>query len=73
MDKLIGRWSYWVGVSCAAIATLWRLANALNLLPASTGRSGIDISYLSFLHFSFVLFLVTMATACYAWMSSQSK
>lgn len=71
MEKLIGRWSYWAGITCAAIAILWRLANAFSFLPVSTMRTGVDISYLSFLHIGFLLFIVTMATACYSFLASQ--
>ncbi len=71
MDRLIGRWSYWAGVACAAIAILWRLANALSFLPNNMMRSGIDIGYLSFLHIGFLLFIITMATACYTWLTTQ--
>ena len=71
MDRLIGRWSYLVGIGSAAIALLWRLANAFNFVPPSTMRTGVDISYLSFLHFAFLLFIVTMATAGYAYLVSQ--
>jgi hypothetical protein len=71
MEKLIGRWSYWTGIICAAIAILWRLANVFSFLPFSTMRTGFDISFLSFLHVGFLLFIVTMATACYSFLASQ--
>lgn len=73
MDKLIGRWSYWIAMVCAGIAVLWRLGNAMSFLPNSIVRTGIDISYLSFLHLGFLLFIITMATACYSYIASQSK
>jgi hypothetical protein len=71
MVKLIGQWTYWAGISCSIISLLWRLANAFSFLPGSTMRTGVDISYLSFLHFAFLMFIVTMATGCYSFLISR--
>lgn len=71
MDKLIGRWSYWGGVVCATIAILWRVANAFSFVPNSFMRTGVDVSYWSFLHTGFLLFIVTMASAGYSFLSSK--
>lgn len=73
MDKLIGRLSYWAGIACSVMAILWRVANAFSYLPNSMMSRGVDISYLSFLHTGFLLFIVTMATACYSWLAGQSQ
>jgi hypothetical protein len=71
MDKLIGIWSYRLGIVSASIALVWRLANALSFVPNSFMRIGVDVSYWSFFHVATLLFVVTIATTCHVWLSTQ--
>ena len=71
MEKLIGRWSYWLGIACLVIAVIWRAVNALGLMLPLAVTPGHTIWYLSFFHASILFFAATIATACYAWLNSQ--
>jgi hypothetical protein len=68
MYRLNGRWSYLGELDARQSQPCggWRTPST-----PSTMRSGVDISYLSFLHFAFLLFIVTMATAGDSFMTSQ--
>jgi hypothetical protein len=71
MEKLIARWSYWLGIACLVIAVVWRAGNACGFWTPMTIAPGHTIWYLSFLHASILFFVTTIATACYAWLNSQ--
>lgn len=70
MEKMIARWSYWLGIACSVIAVIWKAVNAFGLwVPSSaTPRT---IWYLSFFHGGILFLVTTVATACYAWINSQ--
>lgn len=71
MEKLIARWSYWLGIACLIIAVVWRIFNAFGLLQPLTVTPGRTVWYLSFLHGSVLFFATTVATACYAWLNER--
>ena len=71
MEKLIARWSYWLGIACLIIAVVWRVLNAFGLLVPINVTPGHSIWYLSFFNGSILFFVTTIATACYAWISGQ--
>ena len=73
MEKLIARWSYWLGIACLVITVIWRTANAFGLLLPFIGPPGRAIWYLSFFHASILFFVSAIATACYAWINSQKS
>ena len=67
MEKLIARWSYWLGIASMVIALLWKTVSVFGWwLPSGISR----LTYLSFLHASILFFLTTVATACYTWLNS---
>jgi hypothetical protein len=71
MEKLIGRWSYWLGIACVVIALGWRAVNAVGLLLPPTVAPGRAISYWSFYHGSVLLLAASIASTCCAWLNSQ--
>lgn len=73
MEKLIARWSYWLGIACLVIAVAWRTVNAFGLWMPINVTPGRSIWYWSFFHASILFFVTTIATACYTWMGSQKS
>jgi hypothetical protein len=71
VEKLIARWSYWLGIACLIIAVVWRVLNAFGLLLPISFIPGHSIWYLSFFNGSILFFVTTIATACYAWLGAQ--
>ena len=71
MEKLIARWSYWLGIACLVIAVTWRAVNAFGLILPLTVVPGHTIWYLSFFRGSILFFAATIASACLAWLNSQ--
>ena len=71
MEKLIARWSYWLGIACLIVAVLWRVLNAFGFWAPLIITPGRTIWYLSFLHASILFFVAAIATACYTWINSQ--
>ena len=71
MEKLIARWSYWLGFVCLVIAVIWRTLNAFGMWMPLNVTPGHTIWYLSFFHASILFFGTTVATACYAWLNAQ--
>jgi hypothetical protein len=64
MERLVGEYSYWVGLVCVAIAVIMRGLDAL-------GMSGVAAWYMTFFKGGALLLLVTMATASYTRLKSQ--
>jgi len=73
MEKLIARWSYWLGIACLIIAVIWRVVNAFGLLLPVTIVQGHTVWYLSFLHGSILFFAAAIASTCFAWLNSQKS
>jgi len=71
MDRLIGRWSYWLGIASLTIGIVWRMGNAFSFWPVSLIRRELDVSYMTFLHLGFLLFILTMASASFSWVNSR--
>jgi hypothetical protein len=71
MEKIIARWSYWLGIACLVITLIWRAVNALGFWLPLNVTPGHTIWYLSFFHASILFFVATIATTCYAWLSSR--
>ncbi len=70
MEKTIGRYSYQLGLLCAAIALVWRiLITVWGHAPAYLlhGR----LIYTTFLKGGVLLFVVSIAAANYAWLQAQ--
>ncbi len=64
MEKQIARWSYLLGLVCALVAVLWRLAGVFGIQDQFYFGGGF-VSYWAFFRGAFLLFLVTVATASY--------
>lgn len=71
MEKLIARWSYWLGLACLVIAVIWRAVNAFGFLLPLSVVPGHTVWYLSFFHGSILFFVATIASTCFAWLNSQ--
>jgi hypothetical protein len=70
MEKLIARWTYWLGIACLVIAVIWRIANVFRSWQSSAATGG-TIGHSAFMHASILFLVATIATACYAWLKSQ--
>jgi len=71
MEKLIARWSYWLGMACLVITVIWRIVRVLRSWQSSSAATAAAIGHSSFLHASILFLVATIATACYAWLNSQ--
>lgn len=64
MEKIIVRWSYWLGVACVVVALLMRTANAAGLMTVVDTR-GMYIGYMSFFKGAILFLLTAVATSSY--------
>ena len=71
MEKLIARWSYWLGMVCLVITVIWWFVNVIRSWMSSAGTPGNGIGHLAFMHASILFLVATIATAGYAWLNSQ--
>ena len=71
MEKLIARWSYWLGIACLVIAVIWRIVNVFWSWHLSASTTGPGFGPLTFLHASILLLVATIATVGYVWLNSQ--
>ena len=62
MEKYIVRWGFIAGLVCAAIAVIWRAANAFGLYAGSIAP-GITVYYGSFFKAAFLFLLLSIAAA----------
>jgi hypothetical protein len=71
VEKHLVTWSYWLGIACVAIALLWKAWSALGLWLPKSMAAAQTISYMGFYKGGILFFLVTIATANYAWFNSR--
>lgn len=60
MEKHLAKWTYWVGVACAAIALIMRGLNSVGLY---LDFPGMNLGHMSFYKASFLLLAVAIATS----------
>jgi len=73
MGNHIVKWSYWLGAVCAVLALVARATNALGIHFLSYTTRGSSIDYRSFLDAAIFLFVISIATANYAGLSSRER
>lgn len=76
MEKLIARWSYWLGMACLVIAVIWKIVDVFRSWHSSAAAAGAaatagPIGHAAFMHGSILFLVATIATACYVWVNSQ--
>ena len=65
LEKQLSLIGYWLGTICAALALIFRLVAALNIIPPFLGAPGRNaISYLSFLHGAELFLVLSIAASC---------
>ena len=69
MEKMIARWTYWLGITCVVISIGWKAGNAVALWRALPPNPA-DISYWSFYNGSLLFFATSIASACRVWLKS---
>ena len=72
MEKIIARWSYWLGIASVIVAIVWKGGNIFGLWRALPPTPS-DISYWSFFNASLLFFATSIASACRVWLKSVSK
>jgi hypothetical protein len=65
MEKQIVRWSYWLGLACAAVAIVLRGLIFAGLWHPVTNIQ--DGWHMSFFKGAVLLLLISLATSAYAW------
>lgn len=70
--KRIALWSYWLGITCVIVATVWKGGNVFGLWRALPPTPA-DISYWSFYNASLMFFGTSIASACCIWLKSVSR
>jgi hypothetical protein len=73
VEKVIARWSYWLGIACLVVTVIWKALNTFGLWLPSGVTPGGGITYLSFFHASILFFVTTVATACHSWLIQSQK
>jgi hypothetical protein len=86
MEKLIARWSYWLGIACMVIAVIWKIVvvfgywhlrastvGAATVGAATPGATTVAavVGHSMFLHGSIMFLVATIASVGYAWLKSQ--
>ena len=86
MEKLIARWSYWLGITSMVIAVIWKIVDAFRYLhspasPVGAATMGAAtpgaptvtavVGHAMFLHGSVMFLVATTASVGYAWLKSQ--
>lgn len=59
MEKHLAKWTYWLGMACAAFALIIRGFQAIGLY---VDFPGVNLGYMSFYKASFLLLAVAIAT-----------
>ncbi len=72
MEGQIARWSYWLGVACAAVALLWRVLSTLSAGLSQINMRGTPVAYMTFYKGAFLFLLTGVATANYIWFKSRT-
>jgi hypothetical protein len=63
VDKHLVKWSYWLGLACAAIALVIRALQVVGLYISDYLPIWVKIGYMNFYKAAFLLFAVAIATA----------
>jgi len=63
MEKHMVKWTYWLGLACAAIALVIRGLQALGLYISDFLPASANIGYMSFYKAGLLLLAVSIATA----------
>ena len=71
MEKQILKWSYWLGVTCAVLAIVMRLSNALGFELVHVPTRGNWIDFHSFLDAALLFLFIAIASSGYAIFKSQ--
>jgi hypothetical protein len=66
MEKYILKVSYWVGVICAVLAIVTRIASSLGFEMVTLHTRGHEIDYHSLLDAALLFLFIAMASAGYA-------
>jgi hypothetical protein len=69
MERLIARFSYWMGLVCVVMAVCLRGLNLIGILRPSHLEAGITIWYMSFFKGALLFLLLAIAAANYAWLT----
>jgi hypothetical protein len=64
--KLIARVTYWLGLICASLAVITRLANALGFESVRIVTRGNTVDFKSFLDAALLLIFLSMASSLFA-------
>ena len=63
MEKHVVKWTYWLGLACAAIALIIRVLQALGVYVTDLPPPGANIGYMSFYKAGLLLLALSIATA----------
>jgi len=73
MEKLIMRWSYWLGVTSVVVAVVSRVLNSMGLSTVLLQTKGDTISFRTFVNGALLFLVTSIATAGYAWFHQQKN
>lgn len=73
MGKLIVKWTYWLGAVCGVLALVARAFNALGFRFLAFTTRGSSIDYRTFLDGAIFLFVISIATANFAGLTSRER
>jgi uncharacterized membrane protein len=71
MEKRIAAISYWLGLLSLVLALITRLLNIFGVSLYQFSTEGNPVGFRSFLNAAILLFLTTIATACYTWFQTR--
>ena len=68
MEKHIGRWSYWGGITAVTVSIVWRILVMFALLPPGITSTSHSITYKTVMMGALTLLAITVATGAYRWL-----
>ncbi|HET6142451.1 MAG TPA: hypothetical protein VFE02_03015 [Candidatus Acidoferrales bacterium] len=66
MEKLVVKWSFWIGSLCAVLAVIARGLDILGINTLNFSTRGSEIGYHTFMDGTFFFYLISIAVATYA-------
>jgi len=71
MEKLVARWSYFLGLAGAVVAVVWRGLTLFRLFPKELTAGEHTLTYDSILKGAVLFLVLTLATAGYKFIQDQ--
>ena len=74
MEKLVGRWSYWGGITAVIVSIVWRILVTFDLIsPGLTSSTSHAVTYKTVMLGALMLLAITVASGAYRWLEMHKE